>query len=264
VRAGLALVAAAAVAAGVLLAVGPGHAREAMPVRATMTPAAPRFGDLVTARVEVPRGAQVSATFEPFEVVRAHHTLTAWTYTLRCIRVACLTRGDNVPLQLPPARVTLDRRAQLVSWPVLTLGSRLSAADLTRPRLLADTTPPKPTYRLDPVVLGWTLAALAAALVLAVGAWGAWRLRARRPQLHLIADERELSPLERALEAVEQALGGSVERRRVALDRLALELTALDATPLALRARRLGWSPVRPEQAEIRGLLDDCRQVQAA
>ena len=263
-KAGLALVAAAAVAAGLLLAVSPGHARKATPVRATMTPAAPRFGDLVTARVEVPRGARVSANFRPFEVVRVSRTQTAWTYTLRCIRVACLTRGGNVLLRLTPARVTLDRGTELVPWPVLTLGSRLSAADLARPRLLADTTPPAPTYRLDPVVLGWTLAGLAAALVLAVGAWGALRLRVLRPPLHLVADERELSPLERALEAVEQALGESVERRRVALDRLALELTALDAAPLALRARRLGWSPVRPDQAEIRGLLDDCRQVQAA
>src|SRR5439155_9253670 len=141
-----------------LLAVRPGHAQHAAPVRATMTPAAPRFGDLVTARIEVPHGARVTARFKPFEVVRARHTATAWTYVLRCIDVACVTHGRNVPVLLPPARVSRGGRTELVRWPVLTLGSRLSAADVAQPVFLADTTPSAPRYRVDPVVLGWTLA----------------------------------------------------------------------------------------------------------
>jgi hypothetical protein len=265
VRAGLALVVAAAVAVGLLLEVRPGHTHETMRARATMTPSAPRFGDLVTARVDVPRGARVAASFRPFEVVGASHTPTAWTFTLRCVAVACLTRGRNVPVQLPPARVSVGGRTELVPWPVVSVGSRLSAADLARPVFLADTTPPAPRYRVDPVVLGWTLAGIAAALVLAVGGWAASVLRRRRSNLQLVADDRDLSPLERAFEELERALGESVGRRRIALDRLARELELLDdVAPLALRARRLGWSLARPDQAEIRRLLDDCRQVRAA
>jgi hypothetical protein len=111
-------------------------------------------------------------------------------------------------------------------------------------------------------VLGWTLAGLAAALVAGAGAWTAVLLRSRRPQLHVVEPD-ELTPFQRALEQLERSLGESVARRRVALDALARQLSAADAGALAQRARRLGWSPARPDQAEIRRLLDDCRKVAA-
>ena len=263
-RAGAVLLACFAATAGLVLAVRPGHAPRPNAVHATISPSTPRFGDLVTATIEVPHGARVHATFTPFEVVRTRHAADAWTFTLRCVAVGCLTRGENQRAQLPSATVTLGGRKAFVQWPAVTLGSRLDAADLARPSLRADTTPPPVRYRVDPVVLGWTLAGLAAALVLAGGAAGAVLLRRRAPLLHLVPQGRELTPLEQALAALERSLGEPVERRRVALDGLALQLQLLDAGPLALRVRGLGWSPRRPEQAEIRKLLDACRGVQAA
>jgi hypothetical protein len=262
VRAALALVAAVALAAGLLLAVRPGGSHDAATLRATITPSAPRFGDLVVARIEVPLGARVHASFTPFEVVRTQRTQRGWAFTLRCVAVACLTRGRAEPVQLPPARVSSEGKTALVRWPTLSLGSRLTALDVARPGFRVDTAPPPARYRVAPAVLGWTLAGLAAALVVASGAWTALLLRRRRPLLELVEPDH-LTPLERALEQLERALGESVPRRRIALDALARELSLLDAGPLAQRARRLGWSPAHPDQDEIRRLLDDCRQVAA-
>ena len=168
-KAALALFVAIAAAAGLLFAVRPGAPHEASSVRATVTPASARFGDLVTARIELRgrvRGARVDARFAPFDVVRTHHSAGIWTFTLRCTALACLTSGHTVPVQLPPARLTLGGQSAPVSWPPISLGSRLSSADLARPGFRADTAPPAPRYRFDPVVAGWTLAGLAAALVL--------------------------------------------------------------------------------------------------
>jgi hypothetical protein len=262
VRSALALTAAAALAAGLLLAVRPGGAHEAGAVHATISPVAPLFGDLVVARVEVPRGARVAASFAPFEVVRTERTPRAWTFTLRCVAVACLTRGRAEPLQLPPARVVSGGRTALVRWPILSLGSRLTPLDVGRPRFRIDTDPHAPRYRVAPAVLGWTLAGLAAALVAGAGAWIALLLRRRRPVLQVVEPDAS-TPLERALARLEQALGQPVARRRIALDELALELSLLGADPLAQRARRLGWSPASPKRHEIERLLDDCRQVAA-
>jgi hypothetical protein len=264
VKAALALLVAVATAACVLLAVRPGTPHEATSVRATVTPASARFGDTVIARIELRgrvRGARVDASFAPFDVVGTSHTAGAWTFTLRCTALACLTSGHTVPVQLPPARLTLGGRSAPVSWPPITLGSRLSAADLTRPAFRADTAPPAPRYRFDPVVAGWALAGLAAALVLGGGIRAATLLRRRRPQLELVEDDRFLTPLERALAALERSLSESVARRRIALDAVAL---LLDEPELAQRARRLGWSPSRPGRAEIAQLLADCRQEEAA
>lgn len=259
-KAWLAAAAAAVAAVGIVFAVLPGQSHDATSVHATVAPAAPLFGDLVTATVELrgrARGATVSASFAPFEVVRVQRSPGAWRFTLRCVAVACLTRGRTTQLHLPPARVG----GTLVQWPPLTLGSRLTAADAAKPVFRANTSPPAPSYRVDPVVAGWALAGLAAALVLGVGAWGAVVLRRRPPVLQLLPDDRELTPLERALEALERSVRESVERRRVALDEVA---GLLDDPGLAQRARRLGWSHARPGRDAILELLADCRREEAA
>jgi hypothetical protein len=262
VRPALALAAAMAVAVALLFAVRPGGAHEAAALRATITPSTPRFGDLVVARIEIPRGARVAATFKPFEIVRTQRAPRAWTFTLRCVAVACLTEGRTEPVQLPPARVRSGRKTALVRWPPLSLGSRLTAFDVAKPRFRIDTTPPPARYRVAPAVLGWTLAGLAAALVAASGAWTALLLGRRRPRLQVVEADG-LPPFERALEQLERALAGSVARRRIALDAVARQLSLLEAEPLAQRARRLGWSPARPDQGEIKRLIDDCRRMAA-
>jgi hypothetical protein len=264
VKAALAFLAAAAVAAGLLIAVRPGAANEQTSVRATVAPASARFGDLVTARIELrgrARGARVDASFAPFEVVRTSRTPGAWTFTLRCIALACLTSGRTVPVQLPPARITVGAQSAPVSWPPITLGSRVSAADVARPAFRADTSPPAARYRFDPVAVGWTLAGLAAALVVGVGVWAARLLQRRRPRLELVDDARLLTPLERALDTLERSLSESVTHRRVALDVVA---GLLGDAELAQRARRLGWSAASPSRREITRLLDACRQEVAA
>jgi hypothetical protein len=263
-KAALALLAAAGVAAGLLLAVRPGVAHEATSVRATVTPAAARFGDLVTARIELrgrARGGRVHASFAPFDVVGTSRTPGAWTFVLRCTALACLTSGRTVPVELPPARITVGTRSAQISWPPISLGSRLSRADLARPAFRASTAPPPPRYRIDPVAAGWALAGLAAALVLAAGAYAARLLRRRRPALVLAEDDAFLTPLERALAALERSLTASVARRRIALDSVA---RLLDDPELAKRARRLGWSLSHPRRTEIARLLEACRQERAA
>jgi hypothetical protein len=146
-----------------------------------------------------------------------------------------------------------------IAWPPLRIGSRLTPGDLLHPRFRADVASPQPSSRFDPSKLGWGLTSGAGVLLFAAAALGSSRLRPRRRRLQLVP---ELDPaptaLESALEAVELSLEAPTERRRAALDALAV---ALGDEGLAGRARTLAWSPEPPEPPAIRLLAREAREA---
>jgi hypothetical protein len=262
VRRLLALLLGAAAAAGLLAALWPGGST-ARPrgVSASLSPRAPLFGDPVVAQISAPAGARIKASFKPFTVRAATHRHGTYTYTLECVSLACLPGQDGLRLvRLRPAVVRAPGSPPLaIAWPALRIGSRLTPDDLLHPRYRADVASPRPSSRFDPDKLGWGLTSGACVLLFAAVALGSSRLRARRPTLQLVAElEPEPSALERALDAVEQSLGGPAERRRAALDALAV---ALGDEGLAGRARTLAWSPEPPEPPAIRVLAHEAREA---
>jgi hypothetical protein len=263
VRPLLALVAGAAALAALIVAVWPSGGRSNAhppPVSATLSPRATLFGDPVVAQLAVPNGSRVDASFAPYTVRSVTHQGGTYTYRLECLSIACVPgRAGARTVTLAPAVVRVSgRRPVAIAWPPLRIGSRLSAGDLRHPAFRADVTSPRASSRIDPDALGWGLTSIAGALVLAASAWAALRLRPRQRTLQLVPDlQPEPSALEKALEAVEQSLGGPPERRRAALDALAV---AVADEQLAVRARTLAWSPHEPEPPAMRLLAYESRE----
>jgi hypothetical protein len=256
----LPIVLGAAAVAGLLVAVWPdgGRAPEGG-ISAILYPRAPLFGDQVVARIAAPAGATVDAGFAPYTVRSRTLRGGTRTYRLECLSLACLPGKNGLRLvRLPSAVVRLPTGAPVaIAWPTLRVGSRLDPGDAQRPVFRADLTPPHPSSRLDPDTVGWGLASGAGVLLIAAAGWTARRTRPRT-MLQLVPDlEPELSPLEDALAALEQALGGPVERRRAALDSLAL---AVDDPELAARVQALAWSPEPPATPAMRQVAEEARR----
>jgi hypothetical protein len=258
----IALALGAAAVAGLLVAVSPGGTSGRPPgVSASLSPRAPLFGDPVVARISAPAGARVETSFKPFVVRAATHRHGTYTYTLDCVSLACLPGRDGLRLvRLRSAVVRAPGSPPLaIAWPPLRIGSRLTSNDLLRPRFRANLAPPRPSARFDPNKLGWGLTSGAGVLLFAAVALGSSSLRRRRQPLLLVPDlEPQPSALESALEAVEQSLEEAPERRRAALDGLAV---ALDDPALAGRARTLAWSPEPPEPPAILLLAHEAREA---
>jgi len=257
-----AFAAVAAVIATAVVLVAPGPRDYKPPLSATLAPESIRFGDRLVARVEFPGTAKVTASFGPFRVVSLRRERHAYVYSLQCLEQACLTYGSRVRVRFPAAVVRSGGRTVRVAWPVLTVGSRLKLADVKRPRFRPRTpAAPKPSFRIDPGLLGWGLFGIAGMLVLAPGAA---LVRRKRPCLTVVEPPPapDLSALEQALIRVEHAGRLDAPERRTALDALALELGSMPA--LAARARRLAWSPAEPEVWAMRQLVELCRRGEAA
>ena len=260
VRRALPLALGAAAVAGLLIAVWP-HADVASrrTITTSISPRAPLFGDRVVARIGLPTGATVAASFTPYTVRSLTRRDGTYMYRLECLSSACVPGKNGVRLvRLPSAVVRLPTGPPVaIGWPVLRIGSRLSPGDAQRPTFRVDLSPPRASSRLDPNTVGWGLASGAGILLLAAAGWTARRVRPRA-QLQLVPDlEPESSPLDEALAAVEQALTGPAERRRAALDRLAL---ALEAPELAERAQALAWSPEPPSPPAMQRLAEEVRR----
>jgi hypothetical protein len=260
VKRGLPLALGVAAVAGLLLAIWP-HADIAArrTVSTSITPRAPLFGDQVVARIGLPRGATVAASFKPYTVRSVERRGGTTTYRLECLSSACVPGKNGLRLvRLPSAVVRLATGPPVaIAWPVLRIGSRLSPGDTQRPTFRADLSPPRASSRLNPDTVGWGLTSGAGILLLAAAGWTARRVRPST-QLRLVPDlEPALSPLDDALAAVERALAGPVERRRAVLDRLALVVEAPD---LAERAQALAWSPEPPSPPAMQLLAGEVRR----
>lgn len=260
------LAAVAAVPAALLIAFAPrgGVAPVPKTLDVTVEPLEPLFGDKVTARVEAPfdlRRAEVLTHFAPYTVVSSSRGRHAYVFTLQCLTDRCLTYGTKVPFRFPPALVRYRGKTHVLGWPAMTAGSRLTLADVRRPRLKPTSPkPPRPSFRMEPGLLGWSLIAFAGMLVLGTGGWGTRELARRESHLRL-ADaplepvERDLSKLELALAHITRALPLEAAERRKALDELALALDDL-GSGLAAQVRWLAWSNAAPERWTMKEIAD--------
>lgn len=260
-------------------------------------PVRARFDVVVDRERLDPDRVRVRVDFLPYRMVGglrrsrddyARFTRLRYEATLRCLTVACIPqrlgsvlgdqegRGERRTFRFDPARVLYDdpetgrlRNLRRVWWPPLDSISRLATVNpqlgfLAPGAELEATLAPvrEPGYRVPPWLLAAALLAAAAALLAFPGVRAVRWYRARRPEAEPSSPQ---SALERALLQVERARdAGDDEARRDALEALALELDANGGDPHARDARRLAWSPERPERAETTRLVAAVRKAHAA
>jgi hypothetical protein len=247
-----------------------------MGVSTSITPRAHMFGDRVAAEVELlfdsrrvePNSVVVDADFGPYDQLGPARRLRTdgdglvrlrYQYALRCVAPSCAPQGARKEVIFSVGEVIYShsglrqRIVETFDWPSIELSSRLRPIDLeeARWRVNQNDLPPV-SYRARPGLLGFLLAGAAGLLALAGLALGVLLL----PRwTHGVAEEDappELSPLERALEAVRHAsANGATPEQRKALERLARELGRAGLADFAGRARRLAWSAQRPERAAV-------------
>jgi hypothetical protein len=230
----------------------------------------------------------VATEFVPWELSRPQqrvrrdagsNTYLGTTYTLHCTSSPCLPGNESSALEFNAARVSYAapraapgiRESFAVDWPPLLVYSRFAAANLdgpTGPSAVAPwradlDTMPAVSYGLPAGVL-IPVAVVLAALLAAGGAALAFVALPRRA-----APEPEpepepepvivLTPLEQALELLEDAsrADGAEDRRR-ALE-LVAEVLDLDHPELARSARTLAWSEDDPEVEQTSGLATRVR-----
>lgn len=282
--AAVALVAIGGVAALVAVATGGSEPRVGPPagdpvvLEASVSPARYAFGDRLLAEVRLtidrtrvdPTSVVSVPVFRPFRRVGAIRveesrlgdtTVLRFLYPIQCIDRACVPRGTDQELELQRGVMRYTpRQGEVVTlpfeFPSVTVVSRISPdvqrdivvqpAALVTDAALEELPPLQP--RGGASLLGWLLVGAAAAIVLALGAWLAWRLWPRRPT----EEPREVDPEERSLPAalarVERALASDTRERRLVLDELALQLEASSEPILAGEARRLAWSEAGPQR----------------
>lgn len=244
-----------------------------------------------------PDRVRVRVDFLPYRMVdglrRSREDYSRFTHlryeaTLRCLTVACVPqrlgsilggqegRGERRTFRFGPARVLYDdpmtgrtRNLRRVWWPPLDSISRLATVNpqlgfLAPGAELEATLAPvrEPDYRVPPWLLAAALlAAAGAVLSFPAVRFARWH-RSRRPLEEPVSP---VSALERALLQVERARdGGDDEAQRDALEALALALDANGGAPHARNARRLAWSPERPEPDETTRLVAAVREAHAA
>ena len=164
---------------------------------------------------------------------------------------------------------TSKRASLAVSWPRVVIHTRITPGDLTAqasPYRADLATVPTPSYRTSP---GWLLAlVIAAAVLLALAgialAYFGWPRRVAEPEPEPEpepARDPELSPLEQALELLENAASanGAADQRR-SLELVAEVLSERgEDDGLVRTARELAWSPTPPPVEATKGLATRVR-----
>ena len=254
------------------------------------------FGDTIQARIDVfldrrkvdPASVRVSTEFVPWEIVGTQRrtrrdsgptTYLQTTFDLRCTGSPCLPADESSALEFNPAQVSYaprgaaaaERTSMTVDFPALLVYSRFAAANL-EDRDSLSALPWRAdlgsfeaaSYRVPPGVLIPALVVLA--LLLGAGglalAWIAIPRRAAEPEPEPEAEPEPvivLTPLEQALELLEDAsrADGTDDRRR-ALE-LVAEVLDLDHPDLARAARTLAWSEDDPLVEQTSGLATRVR-----
>jgi hypothetical protein len=210
-----------------------------------------------------------------------------WGFELYCVVVDCTPQAGSLrPFVFEPA--TLRYRGKTVrgpqparvtiSWPSISLVSRLSPIDLERRAIIRRTGASEQlratlevpwrrdsaslvpaTYRIRPATIFWVGIAGALLLVAAAGVL-------LQPYLPRLGRRRVgPTPLERAVTAVEQTrAGGDLAAERKALELLAAELRRSGEGSLAWAASELAWSEPVPEPELTGALTTDVREAIAA
>jgi hypothetical protein len=276
---------------------GSGLPERGIEARGVIEPRTILFGDTIRVRVDVfldrrkvdPDSVRISTEFVPWELSRPQervrrdagsNTYLGTTYTMRCTSSPCLPGNESSALEFSPARVSYAspgaapgaRGSLPVDWPLLLVYSRFAAANLedaTGPAAAAPwradlETVPAATYRF-PAGLLIPGALVLAVLLAAGGAALAWLAVPRRTPLPEPEPEPEpepvilLTPLEQALELLEDASrSDGTEDRRRALE-LVAEVLDLEHPDLARAARALAWSEDDPLVEQTSGLATRVR-----
>jgi hypothetical protein len=292
-----------AAATALALAAGAGAAdRRPIHVVTTISPGPHFFGDPIRTNIDIlvdtnrldPKRVRLDTKFDPYTRLgppqrsRADDgavTRLRYRYVLTCDGFACLT-GQKTERTIHFAAATIrytdhsGKQGKLIAkWPRFRFVSRFggprylpqTASEVTRGiqysndpliRLFASIRAPSPSFRLNPVVFATLLFAAALAALLGAGV-------AARPLYLLVRRQDldagpELTPLERALAAVDAATrrqAGSAEHRE-ALAWLGRELRRTNLTELVGRARRLAWSEQAPTADASRALIADVEAAQ--
>ncbi len=216
---------------------------------AALSPNPARFGDVVTATLVAPKGAEVQAEFGPYApVAPPERSSTTITYRLQCLNEGCV---PPQAVRFPPARVDGSR----VPWPALRVVGRVPDSALAKspPGWREQTAFAAPSYRIRPGLLAALL--VAAAVLLAAGAVALVAVelrRRRRLEEQRIADARP--PLERALALLRESERRPAPDRRKALALVSRELPPDDA--LEETATALAWRRGDPGARPIDELAD--------
>lgn len=243
-------------------------ARGAQPVvRATATPAAPSFGDVVTYTIDVsvaPRQADAATVTTDVGVltrVAAPTTVRAVeggvghvsvTERLVCLEARCVTGADGRMVTIPAPRVRVGGIA-LRGTPIrLRIRPRVapSAVRASEPAFRRPTGPPEVTARVDPGSLEALLVTGGSVLLVAGLAGLALPVIRRRARL---APEGRGDALRRAVQLLRESTArGTSDRRRAASHAGRL----VGETVLAADAARVAWSRPNPGSPDVTALAD--------
>jgi hypothetical protein len=261
-------------------------------VQPTFSPRVARFGDTVTASIDVvldrrrvqAGSARVRPQFAPWTVVappvrtRRDSQATSYirtTYVLRCVISPCVPQRGTSSLEFDPVRVSYTttrgkkRTTDPVRWPVLVIHSQIVSDDFDNPAAIASpwradaVTLPAVSYRLLPSRLRVGALVVGALLTLAAIVLAVLAIPARGPKPEPEPEpEIVLPPLEHALVLLEAEVhaNGAADRRR-ALELVAEEMEERGDLRLARRARGMAWSEDDPAVVETRGLAAQVRAL---
>jgi hypothetical protein len=255
----------------------------------SVTPPRYDFGDRLLAEVRLtidrtrvdPDTVVSVPVFRPFQragpvrVERADlgdTTVLRLGYPIQCVARGCVPDGAEQELELSLGLLRYtpregDNVTLPLAFPAVTVDSRLPddvRQDIqARPAALAasfdlDELPALP-FRGGPSLLGWLLVGAAAAIVLGLGGWLAWRLWPRADEAAPALAAPAIAPLPAALALVEGALAAEEPERRVALDELAQRLDDAGEVELAREARQLAWSQAGPQRDSAARLAVEVR-----
>ena len=251
-------------------------------VTGTLEPRTHMFGQPVTATLEAlfdprrvrPGSVRVEPGFNPYEIVSEERTESAagdltrvrFEYVLQCLRQGCTPSRDKRQFEFNLTSVFytmvgVGQGQETVQWPSIEVVSRLGPFDLDQPRWRADTrSAPDATYRASPAVIAAGLFGGAALLVAAAVALVAVSRPRRAVEVEEVAEVRQRTDLDRALELVEaHSRNGTSPEGRKALERLARELQQIGHDTLAGKARRLAWSSQQRSNGEVTAFTEEVR-----
>jgi hypothetical protein len=234
-------------------------------VSVDVVPRSVPFGDAVEARATIvvdtrardPDGLVVRFSSGAFEKLgeRREWSRSGASAVLRLrVRLACRSETcvptERARTVVLPALV-VDGRS--VRWPSVDVLPRVPAAavDTDPPPFVADVSPPRPTYRVDPD----RAVSLLVVLALLLGAGGATLLVLEGRSAHAARPLPTRTPLERALARVRASLGARPGERRRAVGALA-RLVEPAHPGLGRSAAELAWAEPQPEGEDVEALAN--------